>query len=136
MTGWLRNYVLGYAKVVEPLQVRKTYLNRQQCKSMEGLSAPQCKIRAARPKLKESSENELEAFQYIQNCFAKALIIHHFNKHRTLWIDLDGSKEMGIGAVVYHTIDDAEPNSANMEPIYFLSRLITDPETRYWPTEL
>ena len=43
---------------------------------------------------------------------------------------MDGSKEFGFGAYVYHLID------GKIKPILFLSRLLTKAEKSYWLTEL
>lgn len=48
-----------------------------------------------------------------------APIIVHLSRLRVLWIDLDGSKEAGVGAVAYYTKDDARPNENNVEPVCF-----------------
>ena len=70
-------------------------------------------------------------------------------KKRQLYVDLDASKEFGFGAHVYHSSEDKEsrlsipansgissPKQKSQQPILFLSRLLTNAETRYWPTEL
>lgn len=70
-------------------------------------------------------------------------------------MDLDASKEFGSGAYVYHSSEDGKaafeaqfeaqsedgkavsaPKQKTQQPIFFLSRLLTDAETRYWLTEL
>lgn len=93
---------------------------------------------------------ELNAFHQLQKLFASPSILHHFNEWRQLFIDLDASKEWGLGAVIYHIVDDEGqqgpsstqagttdfPKQKSQQPILFLSRLLTEAETRYWPTEL
>lgn len=72
----------------------------------------------------------------------------HFDADRDLYADLDSSKE-GMGGMVYHvkeidTVDSHGTTAARsgylprsqIEPILFLSRKLTDAETRYWPTQL
>ena len=58
-----------------------------------------------------------------------------------MYADLDASKATRIGAVIYHVKGNdpeiqAYPNRSDIEPILFLSRLISPAESRYWPTEL
>ena len=66
----------------------------------------------------------------------------YFDAAKTLWIDLDASKEFGFGAVVFHVKDNERtqegkwPTRSTMQPILFLSRLLTSAEQNYWPTEL
>ena len=63
-------------------------------------------------------------------------------------MDLDSSKEFGIGAIVYYVKGFKMPEKLivdiplayltrlDVEPIIFLSRVINGAELRYWPTEL
>ena len=53
-------------------------------------------------------------------------------------MDVDSSKESGIGGILYHVKKECTgyPTRSNIEPITFLSRLLVSAETRYWPTEL
>lgn len=66
----------------------------------------------------------------------------HHNPEKTLWIDLDPFKEFGFGVVVFHTTTDENlsnrhwPTSSSVQPIFFLSRLLTAAKRNYWPTEL
>lgn len=83
---------------------------------------------------------ELNAFHQLQSLFASPRILHHFDEKLQLYVDLDASKEFGFGAHIYHAPEweprQESPNQKSMKPILFLSRLLTDTETRYWPTEL
>lgn len=66
----------------------------------------------------------------------------HHNPDKTLWIDLDASKEFGFGVVVFYTTahktlpDKRWPSSSSVQPILFLSRLLTAAEKNYWLIEL
>ena len=54
-------------------------------------------------------------------------------------MDFDDNKEFGYGAYVYHFFDDEKFDSSKQkfqQSILFLNRLLTNAETRYWPTEL
>ena len=85
---------------------------------------------------------ELNAFHQLQKSFASSTILHHFDEKKQLYVDLDASKEFGFGAHVYHSSEaDSQkpldsPKQKSQKPILFLSRLLTDVKTRYWPTEL
>lgn len=66
----------------------------------------------------------------------------HYNPEKVLWIDLDASKEFGFGAIVFHTTTNETlpegrwPSTTLVQPVLFLSRLLTLAERNYWPTEL
>ena len=66
----------------------------------------------------------------------------HHNPNKVLWIDLDASKEFGFGAILFHIISSEAmpegrwPSVATIQPVFFLSRLLTLAERNYWPTEL
>ena len=65
----------------------------------------------------------------------------YFDSKRTLFIDVDSSKVGGIDAIIYYLDGDKPgpkkyPNRKHIRLILFLSRLLKNAETRYWPTEL
>jgi hypothetical protein len=74
--------------------------------------------------------------------------LHHFNPKRPLLLDADASKKSGIGAIVYHIEGDSDAASVTKEgkamkfpshriqPIMFLSKLLSAAEHNYSPTEL
>ena len=138
MTGSLRHYVRDYTSKIEPLQDRKTLL-------LQGAPSKGSSRRAFanRELLNEPSGAEVKAFQTIQQEFASPKFLYHFNKAKQLYVDVDASKERGIGAAVYHIhgedthVDLSKPpGPTKVQPVLFLSRRLTPAETRYWPTEL
>lgn len=66
----------------------------------------------------------------------------HHNPDKVLWINLDASKEFGFGAVAFYDTEGSSltegrwPSKTSMQPILFLSRLLTQVEKNYRPTEL
>ena len=74
----------------------------------------------------------------LQKLFSSPSILHHHDEKRVLYVDLDASKEFGFGAHIFHSTDESSdpPKQKAEQSILFLSRLLTDAETRYWPTEL
>ena len=137
LTGYLRQYVHYYAQLARPLQELKTTLLKES-PSIGG-----------RPRKKYSSTkilppplpSELASFEELQKAMSQPSMLVHFDPSKTLWIDLDASKEFGFGAVVFHSKDFDEkdgkwPTRTTMQPILFLSRLLTPAEQNYWPTEL
>ncbi len=137
LTGYLRQYIPHYAAIVKPLQQRKTFLN--QGLRAKGAKGNARKRMAITTRLNEPTPKELNAFHHLQSLFSRPTILVHFSPKRQLYIDLDASKEFGFGAHVYHAkefAEDGTPKQKSMEPVLFLSRLLQDAETRYWPTEL
>ena len=67
-------------------------------------------------------------------------MLAYFNPQSKLWIDLNASG-LGFGAVLFHVKDNVDdpakwPARTAMQPIMFLSRLLSSAEKNYWPTEL
>ncbi|KAJ5752832.1 hypothetical protein N7520_008426 [Penicillium odoratum] len=137
MTGDLRHFIPHYARIAEPLQLRKTAL----LKGSPVKGGPR-RAWSNRSVIDRPSNAELEAFTALQNEFRKPKCLVHHDQSKQLYIDIDASKEGGFGAMVYHVEDDFQhdlakpPPPPRIRPILFLSRLLTGAETRYWPTEL
>ena len=135
LTGYLRQYVHFYAQLAKPLQELKTLL----LKEAPTKGNPR-KAYASKTKLPMPSDAQKASFYELQSALSKPSVLAHFNPQSKLWIDLDASKEFGFGAVLFHVKDDADdakwPARTAMQPIMFLSRLLTDAEKNYWPTEL
>ena len=139
MTGWLRKYVRGYAAIARPLTDRKTMLLRQLVKGSKHRKA------AAAMTLTFPTADEIKAFNYLQHELSSSLWLTHFDPKRILFFDVDASKEVGLGAIAYHSTNDANNDhdaifmmhtTATVEPIAFLSRDLTPAERNYWITEL
>ncbi len=136
LTGYLRSYIHYYTQQASPLQALKTRLLK---KAPE--SGQQSRAYASKTKLEPPTERELAAFDALQLALSQPTTLVHHNPDRLLWIDLDASKEFGFGAVAFHTAEDGLHeakwlSSTSMQPILFLSRLLTAAEKNYWPTEL
>lgn len=137
LTGYLRQYVHFYAQLARPLQDLKTRL----LKEAPTKGNPR-KAYASKTALPQASQLEEISFNELQEALSKSCILVHFNSAWILWVDLDASKEFGFGAVIFHVKENKKiepgkwPSRADMEPIMFLSRLLTSAEKNYWPTEL
>lgn len=137
LTGYLRSYIYFYAQLASPLQALKTSLLKRAPESGQ-----QRQAYASKTRLEAPSEKELASFHALQEALCRPTMLVHHNPDRVLWIDLDASKEFGFGAVGFHAVtEDALPQgkwptSTSMQPILFLSRLLTTAERNYWPTEL
>lgn len=129
LTGYMRQYVHEYAQKIEPLQRLKTELLYK---------APTSKGNArsyyARTTLVEPTAETLQAYKAIQAAFAKPTTLVHYAADRQLYIDLDASKR-GIGVITYHLrgnpTDTAQIKNAKIQPILFMSRILSTAETRY-----
>ena len=136
LTGWMREYVPFYAGVSKPLQKRKTALLKPAPK--EGSAR---KAFASRTRIEDRTPKEVASYKVLQSLLSAPTYLTHHDPRRQTFVDLDASKEFGIGAVVYHVKEgccqpgEYPPRSA-IQPIMFLSRLLNSAETRYWPTEM
>ncbi|KAJ5675356.1 hypothetical protein N7462_008253 [Penicillium macrosclerotiorum] len=140
MTGEFRHYIQSYAQKSGPLQLRKTALLRGS--PTKGGERKQWSRQAT---LAQPTDAEIQSFKTLQDEFKNPKWLVHFSRDRQLYIDLDASKEegAGFGAMVYH-LDPAyehteyakPPAVTKKQPVLFLSRLLSQAETRYWPTEL
>ena len=136
LTGYLRQYVHLYAQLSKELQDLKT----EMLKDSPTSGRPR-KVYSSTKKLSPPTEKQMASYQLLQDALSQPSILVHFDPSRTLWIDLDASKEFGFGAVVFHVKRDAKfdkgwPSRMDVEPIMFLSRLLAQAERNYWPTEL
>lgn len=83
-----------------------------------------------------STAEEKDAFNKLQRLFVKPTTLHLFNQTHQLYIDVDASKEYGTRVVCYHSKNETKIGQVLIEPILFLSRMLTDAETRYWLREI
>ncbi|RJE17221.1 Integrase core domain protein, partial [Aspergillus sclerotialis] len=65
--------------------------------------------------LEQPSSAELQAFQTIQQEFARPLFLHHFDESKQLYIDIDSSKVHGHGAILYH-VNAEHPDKRHPPP--------------------
>ena len=141
LTGWFREYIERYAEKSKPLQERKTALLLNAPKSGSAR-----KFFCTRTRLSHPTEREKSAFTTIQKYLFKSIYLVHFDPTRQLYVDIDASKEAGVGSIVYHlktetvysffATDISYPHRRDIQPIMLLSRLLKPAETRYWSTEM
>ncbi|KAH3989747.1 hypothetical protein HBH52_015990 [Parastagonospora nodorum] len=156
--GYMRDKIPYFAQLSAPLQDLKTELLR---------SAPggkrQRKVHGERIAI-HPCPSLTDSFHAIQEVLFKNMKLHHPDPARPLYIEVDASKEWGIGAFIYHVIDDPEPvmesvapppgfedvengpttwlkkvkdfPDGSIEPIMFLSKRLSAAEEHYYPTEL
>ncbi len=137
LTGYLQSYIHFYAQLAASLQELKTLLLRH-----APVAGQQRRAYVSKTKLGPPSPRELASFQSIQETLSQPSPLVHHDPGKILWIDLDASKEFGFGAMIFHTtsnetlLEGRWPSTTSVQPILFLSRLLTPAERNYWPTEL
>lgn len=137
LTEYLRSYIHFYAQLAAPLQKLKTSLLRH-----APVAGQQRRAYASRTKLGSLTPQELASFQSIQDALSQPSTLVHHDPEKILWIDLDASNEFGFGAMIFHIAANEAlpegrwPSTTSVQPIFFLSRLLTSAERNYWPTEL
>lgn len=80
----------------------------------------------------------------LQDSFRKdQTVLVHWDMQRQAYVDIDASQQTGFGVVIYHVKRSYQhkdlsksPPSNVVEPIMFLSRLLSPAEKNYWATEL
>lgn len=106
------------------------------------MTGQQRRAYALKTKLGPPTHQEHTSFLSIQYALSRPSTLVHHNPEKVLWIDLDASKEFGFGAIVLHTTtnktlpEERWPSTTLVQPVLFLSRLLTPAEKNYWPTEL
>lgn len=143
-TGFLRHLIPYYAKLIEPLQTRKTALlaiGRKDGKVVNG--KPSQRAAYCRSTFYEPVTEETKSFEAVQEmiCNENPTILSHFDPDKTLYLNVDGCLERGFGVMVFHTKDgfvwdgNSPIPSAECLPVLFLSRCLTKEELNYGPTE-
>ena len=140
LTGYMRSSVYFYAQLAAPLQELKTRL----LKDSPASKGRQRKKYSSSYSLDKPIPAQQASFDSLQLALIRPSILIHFDENRPLWIDLDASKEFGFSVIIFHVKENVTdeipagkwPTRSQIQPIMFLSRLLTDAEKNYWPTEL
>ena len=137
LTNWLRDYVSWYAKVFKSLQKLKIELLHD-----ESVVDNARKVYSRNTRIKNFIIEELAFFQTLQFLLVKLFYLVHSNSRRKLYVDFDSSKKFELTDMMYHVKNSVKWNDKEysskkvIEFILFLSRLLTNVETRYWLIEL
>lgn len=143
MTDWLRQYFPYYAQISALLQAWKAMLLKN---APEKENAR--KSYADKTHIDDPTKEKKKSFQAIQANFLELSFLFHLDSERPIYADVDSSKVYGHGAIIYQVKGDsdlftiikdgkAEHFSRNsIQPILFLSKLLSAVEKNYWPTEL
>lgn len=143
MTGWLRPYLPSYAQIVEPLQRRKTQLlemGRKQ--SPNGVMGKQKRKGYTARTSWDPTTEETASFDTLQRLLCSGRFLVHQNPSRPTIVNLDASGK-GFAVMVFHMKGDAKLpdtlsslNAMKIEPILFMSKLLSPHEKNYQATEL
>ncbi|KAJ5203188.1 hypothetical protein N7449_005267 [Penicillium cf. viridicatum] len=140
LAGYFRSKIWRHAQIIKAIHDRKTALLK-----LGPVKGPQRKTFSKRTPLEYPTEAEKASFPILQTAMREALvhITVFFDYTRQLYAEIDSSKDKGHSAMIFHIKKDWErkdhkkPPPANaVEPIIFLSRLLSPAEQNYWPTEL
>ena len=135
LTSWLRSYILFYAQKTESLQRRKMMLLRMSSFNKRRVG----KMYSQTIVLKFSTNEKLNSYCQLQKFFTRVEFLIHFDRNRTLYIDIDVSKRCDFEVMIYHLkieTNSKKSRRIDVESILFLSRLLDFAKTRYWFTEL
>ena len=134
LANWNRHLIPYFAQRIGPLQEAKTRL-------LKGgpIKGRERKVYANQTTIPEE-EVIISAFEDIRSCLASRPHLYHFRADRPVYAFLDSSKDYGTGLAVYQSAEEDSvnapmPKKTDLRPIHFMSRKLTDAETRYWPTD-
>lgn len=131
ITGYLRSHINYYAQLAAPLEALKTSFLKRVLKSGQ-----QCRTYTSKIRLEPLIKKELATFNALQLAQGQPTTFVCHNPDKPLWIDLDGYKKLSFGIVTFHTTENILheakwPFSTSMQPILFLSRLLTTAKKNY-----
>jgi len=130
-TNWNRHLIPYYAQRIAPLQACKTQLLKGVPPTLYGR-----KDYVARTTV-PTDVKLAQAYNDERNALASRPRLYHMVDNLPIYAFVDSSKEYRTGLAVYQLTGDPEVYSKNrMVPLHFMSRPLTDAETRYWPTHL
>jgi len=131
LTNWNRHLIPYYAQRIASLQACKTLLLKNAPPSSRGR-----KDYAARTAVPVDA-NLKKAYDDVKDALASRPCLYHVMDDLPIYAFLDSSKEYGTGLAVYQLTGDPQVYSkSHLVPLHFMSKPLTDAETRYWPTHL
>ena len=137
LTKWFRMYILYYVQIVEFFQLRKTLFLKK-----KSFKKNQKKIFSRQTFLINVIDEKYEAYQHLQKTFNKSNFFIHFNSDRLFFIDMNASKQKKFEDMTFHVLFDSSGETnidikrIEIQFIMFLSKQLSQPEKKYWPTKL
>ena len=131
LTNWNRHLIPYYAQRIAPLQACKTHLLKGAPPASRGRKDYTARITVP------TDARLVQAYDDVKNALASRLRLYHVVDDLPIYAFVDSSKEYGTGLAVYQLTGDPEVYSKNrLVPLHFMSKPLTDAETRYWPMHL
>jgi len=131
LTNWNRHLIPYYAQRIAPPQACKTHLLKGAPPTSRGR-----KDYAARTTV-PTNTRLVQAYDDVKNALVSRPRLYHVVDDLLIYAFVDSSKEYGTGLAMYQPTGDPEVYSKNhLVPLHFMSKPLTDAETRYWPTHL
>ena len=131
LTIWNRHLIPYYAQRIAPLQACKTLLLKGAPLSARGHKDYAACIAVP------INEDLTKTYNDVKDALASRPRLYHVVDDLPIYAFLDSSKEYGTGLAVYQLTRDPEVYSkSRLVPLHFMSKPLTDAETRYWPTHL
>jgi len=129
LMNWNRHLIPYYAQRIAPLQACKTLLLKGAPPTSRGRK--DYRARTAVP----TDANLVQAYDDVKNALASRPCLYHVVDNLPIYTFVDSSKEYGTDLAVYQLTGDPEVYSKNhLVPLHFMSKPLTDAETRYWPS--
>jgi len=131
LTNWNRHLIRYYAHRIAPLQACKTLLLKGAPLSARGRKDYAAHIAVP------INEDLTKAYNDVKDALASHPRLYHVVDDLPIYAFLNSSKEYGTGLAVYQLTGGPEVYSkSRLVPLHFMSKPLTDAETRYWPTHL
>ena len=130
LTKYFRNYVFYYIQKANVLQRRKMILLRMFLFNKKRVR----KIYSQKIILKSSISEKLKFYRQLRDFFNKINFLIHFDRDRTLYININASKRCKFDVMIYHlkiNVNFEKFRVIDIELILFLNRFLNSIETRY-----
>ncbi|PPJ59008.1 hypothetical protein CBER1_11528 [Cercospora berteroae] len=142
ITGWQRHYIPYFSQLVAPFEARKKHLLRL-APANKGNPRKRYVTKTLAWNEDENLVDVRRSYNLLQEIYRQATFLHHADPNRPLYVDLDSSRH-GHAAVIYMVVDDPVPDPVKplrfaataVQPVLFLSKALSDIESRYPATEL
>ena len=136
LTKWMRNYVSYYVQIAESLQNQKTIFLKN-----EPIKNNLRKAFSKKTSINQPINAKYQSYEYLQIRFSKPSFLIHFETMKSTFIDVDVSKKRNFEIMIFHVQNDSKKNDIiiiknKIQSIMFLSKILINAETRYWPTKL
>ena len=106
VAGFLQTMILYFAKILEPLQLRKTALlaARQAASKTNTPGKRQAYTRST--VITKPTPIELKSFKELQAAICQGLCVFYYNPNKRLFLQINGSLERRFGVMLYHVKEE------------------------------